>query len=422
LWDQFAGFYRLPPADRFNLLQQFYDLSEEDEAILTQNQGLPIDLADRLSENVIGSYPIPFGVALYFRVNGRDHVVPMVIEESSVVAAASKAAKIALTAGGFTAQAPQSITNGQVQLIEVPDELFAREEILAHKEEVLAVANACDAVLVQHGGGAVDLQVRSIQGSRGPMLIADLLMDAKDAMGANTINTMLEAIAPNLETLSGGKACVRILSNLAVNRIATASATFPKDLIGGEEIVEKILWAQDFAEVDPFRAATHNKGILNGIIAVVQATGNDSRAIEAGAHAYAAYGHPYQPLTTYSKTPNGDLCGELKIPLMVGRIGGITSIHPLAKVAWKLLNVTSITEFYEVLAAVGLAQNFAALLALCTEGIQKGHMKLHASNIALMAGAQEEEVDFVVDKIVAAKKITVDYASEVLEELRNRDC
>jgi len=422
VWDKFAGFYRLTPAERLLLLQQFCEISDEESALLTENQGLPLDLADHMVENVIGSFPYPFGVALYFRVNERDHIVPMVIEENSVIAAASKAAKIALASGGFTAQAPESISIGQVQLIEVPDEDEARTQILDSKSEILEVANSCDAILVGHGGGAVDLELRSIQGSRGPMLIADLLVDTKDAMGANTVNTMLEAISPNLEALSGGKTCLRILSNLAVRRVASASAIFSKDLIGGEEVVDRFLWAVDFAEVDPFRAATHNKGILNGVIGVVQATGNDSRAIEAGAHAFAAYGHPYKPLTTYSKTPTGDLLGEIQIPLMVGRIGGITSIHPLARVAWKILNVNSVGEFCEVLAAVGLAQNFAALLALSTEGIQKGHMKLHASNIALMAGAQNDEVDVVVERLIAAGKITVDYASEVLEELRSRDC
>ncbi len=418
MWDKFSGFYQLSPQDRLSLLQKYCNISAEEVDFLQNNQGLPISVANRMVENVIGVFPYPFGVALNFRVNKRDHIVPMVIEESSVIAAASKAAKIALSNGGFAAHAPRSITIGQVQLIKIPDEIIAHSAILGKKQEILSIARECDPILARLGGGPIDLEIRHLQGSRGNMLVVHLLVDTMDAMGANTVNTMLETISPLLEHLSGGTACLRILSNLAIHRIATASAIFPKELIGGADIVEKLLWACDFAENDPYRAATHNKGILNGIVAVAQATGNDTRAIEAGAHAFAAYEHPYRPLTHYELTEQGDLRGEIKIPLMVGRVGGITSIHPLAKIAWKLLNVTNIAEFYEILAAVGLAQNFAALLALVTEGIQKGHMKLHATNIALLAGATNDEANRIVPLLIQDGKITVTRAQQLLEAMR----
>jgi len=418
MWDKFSGFFQLSLADRLSLLQRFCNISTEEMAVLQDSRGLPISQADRMVENVIGTFPYPFGVALNFRVNARDHIVPMVIEESSVIAAASKAAKIALKNGGFTAQAPRSLTIGQVQLIKIPDETLARDAILKNKNEILAIANVCDPVLAQLGGGAVNLEIRSIQGSMGPMLVVHLLVDTKDAMGANAVNTMVEAISPRLESLSGGEACLRILSNLAIHRVVTASAVFGKELLGGAEVIERFLWSCDFAEHDPFRAVTHNKGILNGIVAVAQATGNDTRAIEAGAHAFAAYEHGYRPLTRYEKTEQGDLRGEIKIPLAVGRVGGITSIHPLAKVAWKILNVSNVTEFQEILAAVGLAQNFAAVLALVTEGIQKGHMKLHATNIALTAGATSDEANHIVPQLIREGQISVTRAQQLLEAMR----
>ncbi len=418
MWDKFSGFYQLSLQDRLSLLQKYCNISSEEVELLQNNQGLPSSVANRMVENVIGAFPYPFGVALNFRVNKRDHIIPMVIEESSVIAAASKAAKIALASGGFFARAPRSLTIGQVQLIKIPDEAAAREAILAKKPEILSIASECDPILVRLGGGPVDLELRNIEGSMGRMLVVHLIVDTKDAMGANTVNTMLESISPRLEQLTGGTACLRILSNLAIDRVATASAIFPKELIGGAEVVEKLLWACDLAEHDPYRAATHNKGILNGIIAVAQATGNDTRAIEAGAHAYAAFEHPYRPLTHYEQTEKGDLRGEIQVPLMVGRLGGITSIHPLAKVAWKILNVANIAEFYEVLASVGLAQNFAALLALVTEGIQKGHMKLHATNIAFTAGATNDEVNRLVPQLIRDGKITVARAQQLLEAMR----
>ncbi len=418
MWDKFTGFYQLSLPDRLSLLQKYCKLSASEVAQLQNNQGLPLSVANGMVENVIGAFPYPFGLALNFRVNGRDFIVPMVIEESSVIAAASKAAKIALSSGGFIAHAPQSLTIGQVQLIKIPDNKAARNAIFNKKPEILAIARDCDPLLAKLGGGPVDLELRDIEGSMGRMLVVHLIVDTKDAMGANTVNTMLESISPRLEQLSGGIACMRILSNLAVHRIATASATFPKELIGGADVVEKILWASDFAEHDPFRAATHNKGILNGVIAVAQATGNDTRAIEAGAHAFAAYEHPYKPLTRYERTERGDLRGEIQIPLMVGKVGGITSIHPLAKVAWKILNVANVSEFCEVLAAVGLAQNFAALLALVTEGIQKGHMKLHAMNLALTAGATTDEANRLVPVLIREGKITVARVQQLLEEMR----
>ncbi|MHA1734578.1 MAG: hydroxymethylglutaryl-CoA reductase, degradative [Promethearchaeota archaeon] len=417
MWDKFSGFYKLPVEERLSLVGEHCHLTGEEREVLLRGQ-LPLGVANRMVENVVGVFPYPVGIATNFRVNGRDYLVPMVIEESSVIAAASKAAKLALATGGFHAEAPESVMIGQLQLVKVPDAARASVTLQDRKVEVLDAANACDPLLVKLGGGAVDLKVRQLESSMGPMLVLHLLVDVKDAMGANTINTMLERVTPLVEAMTGGQACLRILSNLATHRVARASAVFSKDVIGGPEVVERVLWAAAFAEADPFRAATHNKGILNGIIAVAQATGNDTRAIEAGAHAYAAHGTPYRPLTKFVETPGGDLKVDIEVPLTVGRVGGITSIHPQARVAWKVLGVDSIKQFYEVLAAVGLAQNFAAVLALATEGIQRGHMKLHASNIAMMAGAKGREVDLVASFLVESGSVSLERAKELLEGFR----
>ncbi len=307
---------------------------------------------------------------------------------------------------------------GQVQLVDVSDPFGAKMTILEHRSRILEMCNEKDPVLVKFGGGARDIEVRVIDTHRGPMVITHLLVDCRDAMGANAVNTMAEAVAPYLEEITGGRVYLRIISNLAVKRLARARATFSKDAIGGPDVVEGMLEAYAFAAADPYRCATHNKGIMNGIDAVVIATGNDWRAIEAGAHTYAAFRGGYRPLTTWEGNGDGDLVGTIELPLAVGLIGGATAVHPTAKANVKLLGVKTATELAEILAAVGLAQNFAALRALATEGIQRGHMSLHARNIAIMAGARVEEVDRVVERLVAERRVRMDRAKEVLEEIR----
>ncbi|GAB4307614.1 MAG: hydroxymethylglutaryl-CoA reductase, degradative [Promethearchaeota archaeon] len=417
MWEKFSGFYRLPVYQRVEKLREELHLDRADLNLLRGFPGLPVELADRMVENVVGVYGQPLGVALYFRVNGRDHVVPMAVEESSVVAAASKAAKIALASGGFQAVAPRPVTIGQVQVVECPDVEAASAKVREKQAKLLAVANDCQPLLVELGGGAFSLRTRRVDGRRGTSLLVELLVDVRDAMGANTVNTMLETVAPEIEALTGGRVVLRILSNLAVERVATARATFAKHLVGGEQAVENFLWAVDLAEHDPFRAATHNKGIMNGIVAVAQATGNDTRALEAGAHAFAAHGRAYHPLTSYDVDGDGNLVGRIELPLTVGTVGGITGIHPQARLALKVLGVKSSAELCEVLASVGLAQNFAALLALSTEGIQRGHMKLHAANLALAAGAPREVVDDVVRLMVKRGETTLEGARRALNDL-----
>ncbi len=378
-------------------------------------------------ENVIGVMPLPLGIATNFRINGTDRLVPMAIEEPSVVAAASNAAKVARAAGGFFAQSTAPVMIGQVQILDVADPQAARLRILDRKAELLAAANTVDPVLVKFGGGAKELEVRTVASPRGTMLVVHLLVDARDAGGMNAVNTMCETLAPELGRLAGGRPLLSIISNLAVHRLARARAIFRADLLAtptstGAEVVEAILDAWAFAAGDPFRCATHNKGIMNGISSVVIATGNDFRAIESGAHTYAAWqasgGGVVRPLTTYEKDREGNLVGSIELPAPVGLIGGATAVHPTARTNVKILGVKSASELGEVLASVGLAQNFAALRALATEGIQRGHMELHARNLAASAGARPDEVDRVVEVLVKERKIRFDRAKEVLEELR----
>ncbi|MDP6459840.1 MAG: hydroxymethylglutaryl-CoA reductase, degradative, partial [Candidatus Hydrothermarchaeota archaeon] len=351
-------------------------------------------------------------------INSRDYLSPMALEEPSVVAAASNVAKMARAKGGFTASATESRMIGQVQLVDVANLAKAGKKIIASKNAILGLANEQDPVLVKFGGGAMDLEVRELDTRAGKMLVVHLIVDCRDAMGANAVNTMAEAIAPRLESLSGGRALLRIISNLAVHRLVRVKAVFAKDVIGGEEVVDAVLKAYAFAEADEYRCATHNKGIMNGIIAVALATGNDTRALEAGAHAYAALNGSYIPLTRYERNIEGDLVGEIELPLAVGLVGGATTVHPAAKACVKILGVKTAPELAQVMASVGLAQNFAALRALATEGIQRGHMSLHARNIAVMAGAEGALVDRVAERLVAEKKIRVDRAKEILAGLR----
>lgn len=422
-----SGFYRLSIEARRKILREWADLTDAELAAYDFPPGIDPGIFDRMIENVVGSYTYPLGIATNFRVNQKDYLVPMAIEEPSVVAAASNAAKIARAEGGFSAQTTPPIMIGQVQVLDVADPAAGRLRILAAKESLLEKANAQDPMLVKFGGGARDLEVRVIPSPRGTMLVAHLLVDARDAAGMNAVNTMCEALAPDIGRLAGGRSLLRIISNLAIYRLARATATFRPDLLAtdtmkGTEVVEAILDAYTLAAVDPFRCATHNKGIMNGISAVVVATGNDFRAIESGAHTYAALqakeGAVVKPLTTYEKDRAGNLVGSIEVPLAVGLIGGATAVHPTAKANVKLLGVKGAAELAQVLASVGLAQNFAALWALATEGIQRGHMELHARNVAATAGARPEEVDRIVARLVTERKIRIDRAKEILEELR----
>jgi len=413
-----SGFYKLTPKERLNLVKEIAGLTEEEATMLQNTGSLPLDVADRMIENVIGAFPIPLGIGVNFLINGRDYLIPMAIEEPSVVAAASHAAKMVRDGGGFHTSSTPPIMIGQIQAVGIKDPYAARMKVIHAKEEILKKANDQDPVLVNAGGGARDLNVKVIHTTQGPMLITELHVDCRDAMGANAVNTMAEAVAPLIERMTGGRVYLRIISNLAVKRLVRVSCLVPKEAVGGEEVVDGIVNAYAFAAADPYRAATHNKGIMNGIIAVVIATGNDHRAIEAGGHAYAAITDHYTSLSTWEKNHNGDLVGSMELPMAVGLIGGAVKTHPIAKIAVKILGVKSANEFGEVLAAVGLAQNLGALRALANEGIQRGHMSLHARNIAVTAGAQGEQIDIIAAKIVEERKIRVDRAKELLDKIK----
>lgn len=411
------GFYKLKPKERLEIVKEFASLTEDEVEALMNTGSLPIELADRMIENVIGAIPIPIGIAVNFLINGRDYMIPMAIEEPSVVAAASNAARMARRSGGFHAECTRPVMIGQIQCVGIKDLYRAKMEVLSAKEEILQKANEEDPLLVSLGGGAIDLEARVIETRSGPMLITHLLVDCKDAMGANAVNTMAEAIAPMIERITGGRVYLRIISNLATKRLARAWTKIDKEAVGGEEVVDGIVEAYNFASADPYRAATHNKGIMNGVIAVAIATCNDHRAIEAGAHAYAAISGRYLPLSVWEKNEDGDLVGSIELPMAVGTVGGATRVHPIAKICLKILGVKSANELGAVMAAVGLAQNLAALRALADEGIQRGHMKLHARNIAIQAGAKGELIDLLVQRMVEERKIRLDRAKELLKEL-----
>lgn len=421
-----SGFYKKSPEDRWQIIRTFGELTDAEIETIRNTGALKFDQVDRMIENVVGAMPVPLGIAVNFRINGRDYLVPMAIEEPSVVAAASNAARITRERGGFTTSASGPIMIGQIQLVGVSDPHGARMTILAHRDEILSIANDKDPMLVKVGGGARDVEVRIVDTERGHMVVTHLIVDCRDAMGANAVNTMAEAIAPHIETWTGGRVYLRIISNLAVRRLVRARAVFAKDAIRtdeipGDDVVEGILEAYAFADADPFRCATHNKGIMNGIDAVVVATGNDWRAIEAGAHAYAAWkSGGYRSLTSWEKDANGDLVGTIELPMAVGLVGGATAVHPTAKANVRLLGVKSAQELAEVIAAVGLAQNFAALRALATEGIQRGHMALHARNVAATVGAVGDEIDRVAEILVKERKVRMDRAKDVLADIRGR--
>jgi len=415
---EFSGFYKLSPKERVRLVKEFAGLTDEEVGLLQSTGSLKLELADRMIENVVGAIPIPLGIAVNFLINGRDYLIPMAIDEPSVVAAASYAAKMARSKGGFFASSTEPIMIGQIQAVDIGDPYGAKMAILAAKDKIIEKANEQDPMLVSVGGGAKDLDVKVIAANSGPMVITELHVDCRDAMGANAVNTMAEAVAPLIERITQGRVYLRIISNLATKRLARAWTVVAKEAVGGEEVVEGIVEAYNFAAADPYRAATHNKGILNGIIAVTIATCNDHRAIEAGAHAYAARTGHYGPLTIWEKNRDGDLVGSIELPMAVGIIGGATKVHPIAKIALKILGVRTANELAEVMAAVGLAQNLGALRALAHEGIQRGHMSLHARNLAIMAGASGELVDVVVERMVKERKVRFDRAKELIEEYR----
>jgi len=398
-------------------VKDFAGLSDEECSLLLNTGSLPLDVADHMIENVIGAIATPLGIGVNFLINKRDYLIPMATEEPSVVAAASYAAKMVRDGGGFHTSSTAPVMIGQIQVVGVGDAEAAKKRVLEAKKEVLKLANEQDPVLVGAGGGAKDLDAKVIHTTQGDMVIAELHVDCRDAMGANAVNTMAEAVAPMIERLTGGKVLLRIISNLATKRLAKAWCTVPKEDVGGEDVVDGIVNASAFAAADPYRAATHNKGAMNGIIAVVLATGNDHRAIEAGAHAYASLKGQYTSLSTWEKDANGNLAGSIELPMAVGLIGGAVRTHPIAKIAVKILGVKTANEFSEVLAAVGLAQNLGALRALAHEGIQRGHMSLHARNIAVAAGIPEQLVEQVAERMVKERKIRMDRARELMKEL-----
>ncbi len=407
-------------AERRKVLKKIAQLSDEEIETLARTGGLPADAADHMIENVVGGVTYPLGIATNFRINGKDYLVPMALEEPSVVAAASNAAKMARVKGGFRVTNTGPVMIGQVQVINVTDPEGAKARLLTRKSDLLKKANEQDPMLASLGGGAKELSVKVLPSNRGPMVIAELVVNTGDAMGANAVNTMAEAVAPIVEEITGGRVLLRIISNLADRRLVRATAVFDKDAVGGEDVVDGIVYAYAFADADPYRCATHNKGIMNGVVAVGIACGQDTRALEAGAHSYASRTGKYKPLTTWEKNTDGDLVGRLEMPMAVGLVGGAAKTHPTARVNIKILGVKTAIELAEVMGAVGLAQNFAALRALASEGIQRGHMKLHARNLAISAGATDELADKVATKMIEERKIRFDRAKELVAELSKK--
>jgi len=431
------GFYNLPLSERLEKLSEASGLSLDELASLQNPQrseinasaGLTDEQADHMVENAVGTFSLPLGIGLNFIVNGREVLVPMVIEEPSVVAGASFMAKLARAAGGFTVTTTPPEMIGQMQVLEINDLKAAWVQLLAHKDELLSEADSIDPILKKLGGGARDLEIRIIEDSPiGSFLVVHLIYDVRDAMGANAVNTACEKLAPHVEQITGGRVHLRILSNLADRRLVKASCTillkelFFKNADGrtftGEQVRDGIIEAWAFASADPYRAATHNKGIMNGVDAVVIATGNDWRAIEAGAHAFAARGGRYTSLSTWGKDGNGNLTGRLEMPMAVGIVGGATKVHPAAKAALKLMGVETAAELAGIIASVGLAQNLAALRALATEGIQQGHMTLHARQVAIAAGAVGDQIEEVAAQMAAEKTVRIDRAEEILNILK----
>lgn len=411
-----SKFFEKSRKDRLDIVANFANLSDEDLDVLQSNNGgISFDKADKMVENAIGTFSLPLGVATNFKINGKDYLIPMVIEEPSVIAAASKGAKVARIKGGFEVTADESYSIGQIQVLDTDASVI--EKINNSSKEIIELANSKSNTLSKMGKGAKEVSCKKLETPNGSMTIVELLIDVGDAMGANVTNTMCEAVAPLIEKISGGRTLLRILSNYSTRRMAKAKAIFEKEDVGGESVVDNIVMAFEFADNDVYRAVTHNKGILNGTIAVANATGQDSRAIEAAANAYAANSGRYRSLSKWSKDDDGNLVGTLEIPLSVGIVGGIANVHPLAKICTKILGVSSAQELACVMTATGLAQNYSAIRALATEGIQKGHMRLHARNLAAAAGAAPEQIDELVQKMIEEKKISLDRAKELLAQI-----
>ncbi|WP_439595496.1 hydroxymethylglutaryl-CoA reductase, degradative [Falsiroseomonas sp.] len=418
LTSRISGFHRMTMEERLAAVSAFAGLDDAATQQLRRAGNIDAHLADHMIENAVATIAIPVGVATNMKVDGRDVLVPMATEESSVVAAVCNSARQCYDSGGFVTSLSGNLMIAQVQLVGISDPGNARLKILEHRAEIAAICDGCDPMLVKLGGGFRDLEVRLVPSKGGTMVVTHLIIDTRDAMGANTVNTMAETLAPSIENWTGGKVFLRILSNLADRRLARARAVWSVEAIGGAAVRDGMIAAYHFAEADPYRAATHNKGIMNGVSAVVLATGNDTRAVEAGAHAYAARDGRYTSLTTWEVTADGSLAGMLEMPLPVGLVGGATKIHPTAQACLKILGVSSAAELARIIAAVGLAQNFGAIKALATVGIQQGHMALHAHNVAIAAGATGAEVEKLAAVLVARRQVRPDVAAEELAKLR----
>jgi hydroxymethylglutaryl-CoA reductase len=416
-----SGFHKMSLDERLSHVEKFAGLDQATKEQLAKPGNLDQDTADHMIENAIGTMSIPVGIAVNVKVDGRDVLVPMATEESSVVAAVCNSARQCYDSGGFITSTSGNLMIAQIQLVRVPDPENARIRIIERQEEIASICNACDPMLVQLGGGFRDLEVRVVRSQGGPMVVTHIIVDTRDAMGANAVNTMAEKLAPEIEAWTGGKVLLRILSNLADRRVARARAVWPADAIGGETVRDDMIAAYHFAEADPYRAATHNKGIMNGVSAVVLATGNDTRAVEAGAHAYAARNGRYTSLSTWEVTADGSLAGTLEMPMPVGLVGGATKVHPTAQASLKILGVSSASELARIIVAVGLAQNFGAMKALATVGIQQGHMALHAHNVAIVVGAVGDEVDRLAKILVEKRQVRQDVAAAELAKMRGEN-
>ena len=423
-----GGLYKLSVAERRSLLAELAGLTPEQVAAWAKNGELDEESADRMIENVVGTYSLPIGVATNFVIDQSHYAIPFVLEEPSVVAAASNMAKRCLARGGFTSNNDDPVMIGQIQVVDCDDPGASRDAIIVAKDDLVASCNEVDPILVKFGGGCRDINARVIETDSGPMVIIHILVDCRDAMGANAVNTMAETIAPHVEKLTGGTVILRIISNLAIHRLARVSAIFTpeemsnsgEDAKQGAEVIDGVIQAYHFAKADPFRATTHNKGIMNAISAVAIACGQDWRAIESGAHSYAAHERPYGSLTEWSRDDNGNLVGSIELPMAVGLVGGAVRVHPAAQANVALLGATTADELAKVIAAAGLAQNLGALRALATVGIQAGHMKLHVRNMAVTAGAEGEEVNIVAARLREREsRITQAAVIEALEELRS---
>lgn len=419
------GFYKMEVEERRQFLDKQLNLTDENKNTLYTNEALDLETADKMIENVIGTFQLPLGLGLNFLINDKEYKIPMAVEEPSIIASASYIAKIVREAGGFKTEATDRVMIGQIQVVGCKDFESAKQSILEHKTDLINLANEAYPSLKNRGGGAEDLDVRILNesGSKfSQMLIIHLYVNTCDAMGANIINTMVESLAPNVEKLTNGKVYLRILSNFADRSLAKATCTIPTKLLetdgfSGEEVRDGVIHAYEFAASDPYRAVTHNKGIMNGIDPVIIATGNDWRAVEAGAHAYASRNGQYGSMTTWSKNDAGDLVGELELPMSLGIVGGASRVHPMAGLVYEILDIESASELAQVVVAVGLAQNLGALRALVTDGIQKGHMALHSRSVAMAAGATGDMVDIIANRMVSEKQIRVGRAEELLKEL-----